>query len=108
VLGLGALAVGAGIATIYGATAAAHEARYSANAWRRAEESQHMTKVLSTMQVGPFGTGARPYGMGSNHSNSAGMSLALHYARNGTGIKNPAFSMAGLVSPRGRLLGRML
>lgn len=64
-----------------------------------------MTRVLSTMQVGPFGALGRPYGMSSNYGNSAGMSLAMHYSRQGTGMKDPFFSMAGHFVEAGRFLG---
>jgi hypothetical protein len=67
-----------------------------------------MSRVLATAQEGPFGTGNRPYGMGPNFSNSAGMSLAMHYARNGTGIKDPFFSLAGLGGQGARVAGAFL
>ena len=67
-----------------------------------------MSRILATAQEGPFGTGNRPYGMGPNFSNSAGMSLAMHYARNGTGIKDPFFSLAGLGGQGARMAGMFL
>jgi hypothetical protein len=46
--------------------------------------------------------------MGPNFSNAAGMSLAMHYARNGTGIRDPFFSLAGLGGQGGRVAGMLL
>jgi hypothetical protein len=89
--------VGLGAAAAAGVSAAglASEVYVQSNRWRRAQESAHMSRVLSTMQQGPFGPAGSRYGMGSNYGNSAHMTLALHYARNGTGIQNPLLGMAG-------------
>lgn len=111
---LTALGVGAGVATmgtaaaVTATSAAAYEAYHTSQGWKQSREAAHMTNVLSTMQVGPFGTGNRPYGMGSNYGNASGMSLALHYARNGTGVSNPVMSMAGMLGPTYRRLGGMI
>ena len=86
--GLGAVGIGGGLYEAYGA----------GQQCKSEEESDYMQKLLATAQQGPFGTGLRPYGMGSNFGGSAGMSLAMHYARNGTGIRNPLFSIASLAS----------
>jgi hypothetical protein len=43
--------------------------------------------------------------MSSNHAGSAGMTLAMHYANNGAGIKDPFFSLAGLTGRTGYVLG---
>jgi hypothetical protein len=82
--GLGAVAMGGTIAGIgtYDAWASGRED------WRRARESTHMARILATAQEGPFGRGQRPYGMGPNFGSHSGMTLALHYARNGTGIRS--------------------
>lgn len=103
--GVGAgLAVG-GAATAYVAGGAALEARYASKSWRGAQEAAQMSRMLSTMQVGPFGPLGRPYGMSSNYGNSAGMTLAMHYSRQGVGMRDPFFSMAGRFSESARILG---
>lgn len=95
------VAVGGGLA----ASAAIYEARNTSGQWKQARESAQMTRIMSTMQVGPFGPLGRPYGMSSNYGNSAGMSLAMHYARNGTGMRDPFFSLAGQFAEGARVLG---
>jgi hypothetical protein len=93
-MGVGGLAiVGGGL--VMGSPMALLEARRTAGQWKRGEEASYMSSLISNARVGPFGTGDRPYGMGSNFGNSAGMTLALHYARNGTGIKDPFMQMMG-------------
>ena len=111
--GWGALAAGVGLTGATGASlaiggAALYEARHTSRQWQRGMEAAHMSRILATAQEGPFGTGRRPYGMGPNFSNSAGMSLAMHYARNGTGIKNPFFSLGGLGGRGGQVAGTFL
>lgn len=103
-LGLAGGALLAGMGTV-GIGGGLYEAYSAGQDWKAEEESDYMQKLLATAQQGPFGTGLRPYGMGSNFGGSAGMSLAMHYARNGTGIRNPLFSIASLASRdiRGRL-----
>lgn len=101
----GAVVVGAGM--VMGAPMGLLEARRAGGQWKRGEEAAYMSSLISNAQVGPFGTGNRPYGMGSNYGNAAGMTLALHYARNGTGIKDPFMQMmGGLAGGRaGRFVG---
>lgn len=110
VAGIGAMAIGAGLMGEVGVIggAALFEARHASRQWKDAVEAEHMSRILATAQEGPFGTGNRPYGMGPNFSNSAGMSLAMHYARNGTGIKDPFFSLAGLGGRSAGILGGAL
>ena len=96
-LGLYGGALLAGMGSI-GVAGGLYEAYSAGQQWKSEEESDYMQKLLATAQQGPFGTGLRPYGMGSNFGGSAGMSLAMHYARNGTGIRNPLFSIASLAS----------
>jgi hypothetical protein len=99
----GTLALGG--AAVGGVAAAGYEAAYASKQWKHGQEAAQMSRILSTMQVGPFGPLGRPYGMGSNYANSAGMSLALHYARQGTGMRDPFFSLAGHFTEAGRILG---
>lgn len=98
----GALLAGMGV---IGSIGGLYEANRAGQEWKEEEESDYMQKLLATAQQGPFGTGLRPYGMGNNFGGSAGMSLAMHYARNGTGMRNPLYNLAALASRdvRGRL-----
>lgn len=103
-LAYSAAAVGATLGL--GATVAAvHETRHASAQWKEGQENAQMTRILSNMQTGPFGNMSRAYGMNANYGNSAGMTLALHYARQGTGMKDPFFSLAGHFSAAGRMLG---
>lgn len=100
-LGLGVGGVGVAMAPV----GALYEAKHTSLSWKRDKEASVMANLLATAQVGPFGTGDRPYGMGSNYGGAADMTLALHYARNGTGIRDPFFQMAGRFGKFGRFFG---
>ena len=80
----------AGLAIVGGPVyAATSEYDRASRQGRQGREGADMARMLSRAQEGPFGTGARPYqGMGANNSGAAGMTLALHYARNGSGMKS--------------------
>lgn len=101
-LAMGGTALGLGAAA-YGGGAALSEARRASTQWRQGIEAAQMTRILSTMQTGPFGDMTKRYGMRANYGGSAGMTLASHYARNGTGIRDPFFSLVG--GNVGRFLG---
>lgn len=102
--GIGALLLAGAGATLGGVAIQGfpYEAITAVRDWRRAEESAHISKIMRSVQVGPFGNGIRPYmGMGPNHGNAAGMTLASHYARNGTGIRSAPAGFLGLYAGPG-------
>lgn len=54
--------------------------------------SDYMTNLIMRAQGGPFGPSASSMGMKSHNANTAGLTLAAHYARN----RNKYFGMMGL------------
>jgi hypothetical protein len=48
----------------------------------RAGEAGQMARLILTAQSGPFGPSGRAMGMGPNTNNTAGLTLAAHYAKN--------------------------
>jgi len=101
------MGLGTGVAAfgVLAPVGALYEAKRASVGWKREKEASMMSNLLANAQVGPFGTGDRPYGMGSNYGGAADMTLALHYARNGTGIKDPFFQMSGRFGRVGRFFG---
>ena len=77
-LGVGA-AMSAGAGTI-GVAVPVMASLDGARQIRNTLEAEHMSRLLINAQQGPFGTGDRPWGLGPNSNNSAGLSLAAHYA----------------------------
>ena len=109
-VGVGAVgwgAIGAGFGTVIGAPLEIASAMQQS---KSNADMMYMGRMMKNQQTGPFGTGDRPYGLGSNFNSAAGMSLALHYANNGTGLPNPLTGLAnsapqGAVSIGSRMLG---
>lgn len=58
----------------------------------RAGEADQMARMILTAQSGPFGPSGRMMGISSNHNNTAGLTLAAHYARN----RSKNFGVLGL------------
>ena len=58
----------------------------------RAAESEQMSRMILTAQSGPFGPSGRMMGISSNNNNTAGLTLAAHYAKN----RNKSFGVLGL------------
>ena len=58
----------------------------------RAAESEQMSRMIMTAQQGPYGPSGRMRGISSNHNNTAGLTLAAHYARN----RKKSFGVLGL------------
>jgi hypothetical protein len=87
-IGLGAIGMAGGLVT------APYEGYMAAKDAKSRADAAYLRRLIQTQQIGPFGTGDRPYGMHSNFNNSAGMALALHYGRSGTGIPHPLYSLA--------------
>jgi len=58
----------------------------------RAAEADQMARMILTAQSGPFGPSGRLVKTGPNMNNTAGLTLAAHYARN----RNKRFGLLGL------------
>lgn len=58
----------------------------------RAAESEQMARMILTAQSGPYGAAGRMRGISVNHNNTAGLTLAAHYAKN----RSKSFGVLGL------------
>ena len=87
-LGVGTLVSGGLAAGAFGA----HSVFKFEQSITRAAETQQMAQTILSAQGGPFGPSARLLGISSNNNNTAGLTLAAHYAKN----RSKRFGVLGL------------
>jgi hypothetical protein len=81
-----------GGAGIFGVGAVGYGAYKIEQSVARGAEAEQMARMILTAQSGPYGPAGRMMGISSNHNNTAGLTLAAHYARN----RSKNFGVLGL------------